>query len=243
VQLCAPHYTSGKKGGDTSQYQRRPSEACVLCVGHGRTERGAEGSPKPQVWQPTLPSELACQLCNRWPVLVRWQGAATVATAVRSPVKRCACCVQRAHAPQQLLRCVCRRDTAALTSAKYREMFGEPDDSVPATFQVSINILITIESRLQRPSSRHLCIASTGRLLGLGMVHRLPAHMAGPMGRAARAGDLSDRVGAALLAAARRPSRQRERFVSGARLRSWRCRHKGTILFCVDRERHKAFLP
>jgi hypothetical protein len=29
-----------------------------------------------------------------------------------------------------------RRDTAALTSAKYREMFGEPDDSVPATFQV-----------------------------------------------------------------------------------------------------------
>lgn len=59
--------------------------------------------------------------------------------------------------------CVCRRDTAALTSAKYREMFGEPDDSVPATFQVlgfSIQSLPTVTFKSP------LVHAPTGRLPG-----------------------------------------------------------------------------
>lgn len=45
---------------------------------------------------------------------------------------------------------MCRRDTAALTSAKYREMFGESDDSVPATFQA---LRFPVQFRLQCASS------------------------------------------------------------------------------------------
>ena len=69
---------------------------------------------------------------QRWPgrrAQPQWWQQSAVLSEVRMPD-------QRPHVHQQLLCCGCRRDTAALTSAKYREMFGEPDDSVPATFQV-----------------------------------------------------------------------------------------------------------